>query len=386
MQWLCRAYPNDIADTSSLYAAITTNRAYAGLTHPMVYTELHSMTNSAYIIEDNNADITEKKDNVDNICLDNDSKDVSNPLLSAVMSMKDNITSSNMPDSSSESCSSIISIDIPSSDIVQYVHFDNSKHYHNDHDNIASPQLSQTNKSFVSQINNPNILNSLLPSPHSPSSSTTTDSNCIQKTLSTPEHNDTTLSRSNSFNPSLLLRNNSLVSSDRSHNLTALSRNNSFTSMAKNKSSISLKSASTIGEQLCSSEGYTKRDQENEVLVASDENVICSAVADNAMRVEEIQTPVLQPYASGYIPDVTSRYWTEDLPCHLILAKTIAHMLGNVETPIMDKVILWMQSHMNQEYMSADGKHMNGKDMNLSCTPLTFNLTLDDIMLHKKDF
>jgi len=37
--WFKRSYANDIEDKSSLFKAITTNRAYKGLTHPMVQTD-----------------------------------------------------------------------------------------------------------------------------------------------------------------------------------------------------------------------------------------------------------------------------------------------------------------------------------------------------------
>ena len=41
----------------------------------------------------------------------------------------------------------------------------------------------------------------------------------------------------------------------------------------------------------------------------------------------------------GYVPDLTHRYWVEDLPCGMLATRGIAE-LANVQTPTMDKVIM----------------------------------------------
>ena len=59
-------------------------------------------------------------------------------------------------------------------------------------------------------------------------------------------------------------------------------------------------------------------------------------------------------------PDFKNRYFTEDLPCGMIVIRGIAELAG-VATPMMDEIILWCQSHMGKEYLK-DGK-VKGKDV-----------------------
>jgi hypothetical protein len=91
---------------------------------------------------------------------------------------------------------------------------------------------------------------------------------------------------------------------------------------------------------------------------------------------------------TGYKPDVTARYWTEDLPCHLLLAKGMALLLGNVETPLMDAVIEWMQGKMGAEYLLDGG--LTGRDMQHTCAPQQYGLELNDIFstirMHGHDY
>jgi opine dehydrogenase len=79
----------------------------------------------------------------------------------------------------------------------------------------------------------------------------------------------------------------------------------------------------------------------------------------------------------GFIPDTTSRYWTEDLACHLVLARGVAEML-DVPTPLMDEVIAWMQKCMGVEYL-CNGR-LCGKDIQETICPQNFGLTIEDII------
>lgn len=52
----------------------------------------------------------------------------------------------------------------------------------------------------------------------------------------------------------------------------------------------------------------------------------------------------------GYIPDISSRYFTEDIPYGLLLIKYIAQ-IRNIDTPNIDKVIDWCQNIMSKNYI-----------------------------------
>lgn len=63
---------------------------------------------------------------------------------------------------------------------------------------------------------------------------------------------------------------------------------------------------------------------------------------------------------NGYIPDYTSRYFTEDIPYGLILIKSYA-VKYNVSTPKIDSIILWAQENMGKKYL-IDGE-LNGENI-----------------------
>lgn len=54
---------------------------------------------------------------------------------------------------------------------------------------------------------------------------------------------------------------------------------------------------------------------------------------------EPIQSPMVET-AEGWIPDFTSRYFTEDFPCGLTFIKQLA-VKHQVKTPIIDQVLEW---------------------------------------------
>jgi hypothetical protein len=57
---------------------------------------------------------------------------------------------------------------------------------------------------------------------------------------------------------------------------------------------------------------------------------------------------------SGFIPDLSSRYFTEDFPFGLCIIKGLA-LIYKIETPTIDTVIRWMQNLYNKEYISNSG-------------------------------
>lgn len=58
----------------------------------------------------------------------------------------------------------------------------------------------------------------------------------------------------------------------------------------------------------------------------------------------------MSPAPGGYTVNYTNRYFTEDIPYGLLIIKSIALLL-NQPTPSIDMVLLWMQKHMNKEYL-----------------------------------
>lgn len=72
-----------------------------------------------------------------------------------------------------------------------------------------------------------------------------------------------------------------------------------------------------------------------------------------------IPTPMLET-GGGFIPDFTSRYFTEDIPYGLLIIKGVAVIAGTA-TPAIDNVLAWAQEMMHKEYLVA-GK-LVGKDI-----------------------
>ena len=72
-----------------------------------------------------------------------------------------------------------------------------------------------------------------------------------------------------------------------------------------------------------------------------------------------LRSPTKEIAPGQHIPDFSNRYFSEDLPYSLCLAKGIADMV-DCPTPFIDSITLWAQKHMNKEYI-VDGK-LQGKD------------------------
>jgi hypothetical protein len=81
---------------------------------------------------------------------------------------------------------------------------------------------------------------------------------------------------------------------------------------------------------------------------------------------------------SGWIPDFSNRYFTEDIPFGLCIYKGIAEILV-LETPMIDTIMNWAQKHMDKEYL-VDGK-LQGKDVPETNAPQRFGITcLEDLI------
>lgn len=83
-----------------------------------------------------------------------------------------------------------------------------------------------------------------------------------------------------------------------------------------------------------------------------------------------LRVPV-RPAAGGIKPDFQARYLSEDVPYGLVPTRGIAELAG-VDTPIIDRVILWAQAWLDQEYLVA-GK-LNGSHLSATRAPQHYGL------------
>jgi hypothetical protein len=78
--------------------------------------------------------------------------------------------------------------------------------------------------------------------------------------------------------------------------------------------------------------------------------------------VVEIDTPE----GKKFLPNFKYRYFTEDVPCGLVVTRGIAELAG-VPTPNLDDVIIWCQEQMGKEYL-VNGE-LCGKDIASTRSP-----------------
>ncbi len=73
----------------------------------------------------------------------------------------------------------------------------------------------------------------------------------------------------------------------------------------------------------------------------------------------------------GWVPDFNNRYFTEDIPLGLCLYKGVADLV-DVDTPEIDKIIIWAQKFMEKEYI-VNGR-LQGRDVNETHAPQRFGI------------
>lgn len=71
----------------------------------------------------------------------------------------------------------------------------------------------------------------------------------------------------------------------------------------------------------------------------------------------------------GYVPDYTSRYLTEDIPCVFLVYKGLAEMI-DFQIPITEMIIEWSQRVMGKEYIV--NRRLLGRDLKESRAPQRF--------------
>ncbi|XP_069131041.1 opine dehydrogenase-like [Argopecten irradians] len=89
--------------------------------------------------------------------------------------------------------------------------------------------------------------------------------------------------------------------------------------------------------------------------------------------------PMRETDQGGYVPDFTYRYTREDVPFGLVVLKGIAQIV-NVPTPAMDRVILWAQGRLGEEYIV--GTELKGRDLFKTRAPQVFGIhTVEQLLL-----
>ena len=103
----------------------------------------------------------------------------------------------------------------------------------------------------------------------------------------------------------------------------------------------------------------------------SDKTNLYTAIQTNAAY-QGLKHPVKKSDDGKYLPDFTYRYMTEDIPYGLVVIRGIAEIVG-VETPNIDKVLLWSQEKMGKEYLV--NSKIQGKDVEKSRAPQRYGFT-----------
>jgi hypothetical protein len=99
-----------------------------------------------------------------------------------------------------------------------------------------------------------------------------------------------------------------------------------------------------------------------------DKSSLCSMLLTNK-GYRGLTHPMIEldtPDGKKYAPNFKYRYFTEDIPCGLVVTRGIAE-LAAVQTPHMDDVIVWCQEMMGKEFL-VDGK-LVGKDLESTRSP-----------------
>ena len=73
----------------------------------------------------------------------------------------------------------------------------------------------------------------------------------------------------------------------------------------------------------------------------------------------------------GYLPDFSSRFFTEDMPCGVCIIKALATMI-DVQTPTIDMILSWYENMTGKQYFKSDGSF--GKDILETTIPQNFGI------------
>ena len=93
-----------------------------------------------------------------------------------------------------------------------------------------------------------------------------------------------------------------------------------------------------------------------------------------------LRAPMKKINNDYFLPDFQARYLTEDVPFGLIVIKSIAQ-LAEVETPVIDEIILTISQWMGKEYIR--GGFLGGKDIKDTRIPQNYGMkNLEEIIIY----
>lgn len=75
--------------------------------------------------------------------------------------------------------------------------------------------------------------------------------------------------------------------------------------------------------------------------------------------------------SDGYVPDFSSRFYTEDIPFGVCILKALAMIVG-VTVPTIDEILAWYYRMVDKEYFKPDGNF--GKDIAETAVPQRFGM------------
>lgn len=93
---------------------------------------------------------------------------------------------------------------------------------------------------------------------------------------------------------------------------------------------------------------------------------------------QTIKTPMIK-VDGGYLPDLNSRYFIEDIDYGLCIIKAFAEIC-KVDTPVVDKIVYWAQDLLGKEYIVA-GK-LKGKDVKDLVIPQAKGITTKEELIN----
>lgn len=80
----------------------------------------------------------------------------------------------------------------------------------------------------------------------------------------------------------------------------------------------------------------------------------------------------------GFVPDFTSRFYTEDIPFGVCILKALAK-IAEVDTPVIDYILRWYRDMTGKEYFNENGDF--GKDINETAIPQLYGLKTGEDLL-----
>jgi hypothetical protein len=92
-----------------------------------------------------------------------------------------------------------------------------------------------------------------------------------------------------------------------------------------------------------------------ERLSHTSENFDIKKSLKESKQLASIKTPTVETEDGKRALDINSRFFTDDIPYGVLIAKWLAEEL-DVETPFIDEIIMWAQNLRGEHFLTDDGK------------------------------